>query len=126
MQDSTKFRIQETVRNFAFAGILASALGACASNGALTPSAQQTLVNTCDKASSAITLASFFEPQMTPVELTAFKAAQDAEASFCSPSALAADLTPAAVSANIASLGTVIVNMQGVANAHTPVSGPAQ
>lgn len=112
------FRIQSTVRFFAFGFIATCAISGCATDGSIKPSAQSQLVAACDKAQTAVTLAGFFEDKMTPAEAEAVLLARSANDSFCSPSALAADLTPAAYSANVAALGKVVAVMDSLADAH--------
>jgi hypothetical protein len=114
MQSKSLFRRQNVARSFAFG--CAVALAGCASNGSVKASAQSQLVTACDKAQTAITLAGFFKDKMTAPELKALTVASDTEERFCSPSALAADLTPGAYSANIAALGQVLADMDSLSD----------
>jgi hypothetical protein len=116
MNKETLFRIQRSTIAFAFA----CSCAACASNGSIQPSAQQTLVRACDQAQTAVTLATFFEEKMTPAEVKAVTVAQDSVSKFCSPSALAADLTPAAEATNTQLLGQIVADMNQLSDKGKP------
>lgn len=115
MQKNPLFRQQTVVRAFAFG--CAVALAGCAADGSVKPSTQSQLVKACDNASTAVTLAGFFADKMTPAEYKIYSAAEKSVPEFCSPSALAADLTPAAVSTNIQALGDIVQQMNAVSAA---------
>jgi hypothetical protein len=106
-----------TFRAFAVAGALAAALAGCAADGSVKPSTQSKLVQACDNASTAITLAGFFADKMNATEYAVYSAAEKAIPGFCSPSALAADLSPAALSFNIQTLGDIVQQMHAVSAA---------
>lgn len=117
MQKKTAFRQALVCRAFAFACPAALAtltLAGCATDGAVKPSTQSALVNVCDEAQIAVTLASFYRDKMTDREASIYQAAQIAVPKFCSPSALAADLTPAALASNLQALQDTITQLDAI------------
>jgi hypothetical protein len=106
------FRTKMVVRAFAF-GCTAS-LAACAADGSIKAPAQSQLVQACDDASIALTMAGFYADKINAKENEVFEAAKVAYPKFCSPSALAADLTPAALSANIQALGDTVAQLNAI------------
>jgi hypothetical protein len=119
MHKSHTFRSQAVVRTFAFA-CFAGAVAGCTATGQVTAPAQSTIEKACTDSQMALSLASFVVK--TSVQQTAVKEATTVIDGFCTPSALAAEATPAALAANVQALETVIANLNTMSGAASPVS----
>jgi len=126
MHKASLFRSQVAVRGFAFSCVVAMA--GCTATGALTTPAQSSIQKACTDSELAVSLASF--AVKTPAQLADVQKAETIIDALCSPSALAADSTPTALSNNVLAIESAIstlnsvsgaANVAGAANPVTPV-----